>query len=168
MRSDFRGFVIGVLVIVGGAIGLIYVVVDALKDKPGALAIVIFLLLLPTSAWAISSAVQLARRHPGSEPPRHDVIDVTPQAPQLPEPRWYQSTPSTLMRTDRIDSEAHRVAQVLRDANAPPTRDALQAHAGVYGHEQARAIIGKWASWGWVTQPRQGVPARWVQQGEDE
>ena len=119
---------------------------------------VIVAFLFGLCVWRVSYV-----RH---EREQHQVVDAAPQAPQLPAPRWVRVSDTTLTRSDRIDAEALRASAALRDANAPPTRDALQAHAGVYGHEQARAIIGKWTSWGWVTQPRQGVPARWV--GSDD
>ena len=85
-----------ILVIIAGFIGLLYVVIDALKDRPGALAIVMFFILAPTLAWAIFGAVQSARR-----PQRHHetrqsdviesdyhVIQPTPPRAQLPAPRY--------------------------------------------------------------------------------
>lgn len=123
---------------------------------------------LQVAAWIVSCAMFFvaglcvwrvtAIRH---EVKSSDVINVTPQAPQLPAPTYFQSAPQQWTRTDRVDVEAHRVAQLLRDAGAQPTRDALETHGGVFGHEKQRAIVAKWTSWGWCTEPRQGQPGRW-------
>lgn len=85
-----------------------------------------------------------------------------PPARQLPEPKFYQLTPQQWLRSDRIDAEAQRIAQVLRDHDAPPTRDSIAAYAQIFGHETSRALISKWCQWGWCSTPSQGVAAEWI------
>lgn len=100
--------------------------------------------------------------HRTAAPRQPDVIDVTPQTPQLPEPRWVPMSSTTLTRSDRLDNEARRVAQILRDADAPPTREAIKAHTDVQGHEACSMIVRRWAEWQWITRPTQGKAGEWI------
>ena len=91
------------------------------------------------------------------------AIDVTPQPAQLPAPQWIPMSANTLTRSGRLDAEARRVAQVLRDADAPPTRESIKAHTDVQGNEAIRLIVARWQRWNWVTATSQGVACEWVE-----
>jgi hypothetical protein len=161
--SDIRGAVVGVLVIVSGVIGLLYVVVDALKEKPGALAIVIFFILLPTSAWAVFNAIQLARQHRGTTR-APDIIDAVPrQLPQLSEPsRFVRTEPNVFISRDVLMSDATKILG-LKAAGWPAPRRALCEHVlQTNDHERVSRALNYLASCGYVTAAESGVSREWV------
>ena len=172
-RADFRGFVIGVLVVIAGLIGLIYVVVDALKDKPGALAIVIFFILLPTSAWAIFGAVQSARRT-HAESNQSDVVaadyEVLPARPQprLSAPSFIPIDDHLMVRKTQIENAAATVYMRMWPHTAPTRANIMKQFPQMQSAGFVSAVQAYLRERGRVAGGGQGREYSWVVEDEDE
>ena len=142
-----------------------FVMLWVVLDDARIAAVIIVTAFGTLSMVSIGFSMAVVARRPERHQPEvvtADYRDTTPQPPQLPQPRYFQMSANTWTRNDRIDEQARRVAQAIRDADAQPTRDAMQTHGGIFGHEAQRAIVSKWVSWGWCTPPSQGKPTEWA------
>ena len=139
---------------------MLWVLFDNAKTA-ATVVITAFATLALTSIGFIASHMA----HRQSAPPRApDVIDATPLVPHLPEPRWFQTGTRTLTRSTALDDKAHAIAQALRDAELPPTRNNIKLYGGdmnINGNEGASVIYARFVRWGWAEPVSQGEPGRW-------
>ena len=110
--------------------------------------------------------VAIANRSHHNAPPQqpHYMIDAQPETLQIPEPRWVPSAPNTLTRTNVLDDKARILAQCLRDAGLPPTRQNIKLYGTdlhLQGNEAASLVYQRWVRWEWAEPVTQGEPGRW-------